>query len=161
MAPMQLNGPLGNGPIQLNGGPATSSCGLNIGNDGDSDPFTYNFYADPHLNIGDYAWSIDTTPVTAYADVDPAGQTYSHRFDQAGTYTVTLVCNPNNGDPAYTQTGTITIVSNPVASFSVSPGTTGNAPYTVYIVDQSSGGQLNYQWTVVDANAADPKPTDL
>jgi len=133
-----------------------TSCGLDINDGGDGNPFTYGFAAVNTSGIDSFNWS--------FGDGDSgSGGIVSHTYDSTGTYTVTLTCVPTTG-PDLTLTGTISITSVPVASFTITPGTTGTAPYTVYIVNQSTGGGLSYSWEVstggsVIETSSDAEPT--
>ncbi|MCA9912135.1 MAG: PKD domain-containing protein, partial [Anaerolineae bacterium] len=117
-----------------------TSCALDINDGGDSNPFTYGFAAVNTSGIASFSWEFGD------GDTNTGGIT-SHTYSSTGTYTVTLTCVPTTGNDLIL-TGTITIASVPVASFSITPGTTGTAPYTVYIVNQSTGGGLTFSWQV-------------
>ncbi len=133
-----------------------TSCALDINDAGDNNPFTYGFAAVNTSGIASFDWSFGDGATNN-------GSIVSHTYSNTGTYNVTLTCVPTSGSDLVL-TGTISITSVPVASFSITPGTTGTAPYTVYIVNQSTGGGLSYSWrvereSVEIATSTDAEPT--
>ncbi|NDJ87422.1 MAG: PKD domain-containing protein [Chloroflexi bacterium] len=132
-------------------GPQTY-CQLDIDdNDAvDDDPFTYVFSAVNTAGIDSYSWVIDG----AAGPSGPAATSVTHTFPSTGSYVVELTCDPI--DPALSDmvlTGTIQVISMPVANFSVSPATTGFSPFTVDFYSTSTGEGLSYTWEVVSMPA--------
>lgn len=120
------------------------SCQMSITDAGDSNPFTFDFSAINVQNIVSYSWNFgDSTTSTQ--------QSPSHTYTTTGTFPITLVCTPNSG-PNITLTGSISVSSVPVASFSILPGTAGYSPFTINIVNSSSGGGLGYSWSLTGPN---------
>ncbi|MEQ8674244.1 MAG: PKD domain-containing protein [Aggregatilineales bacterium] len=121
------------------------SCQMSITDAGDTNPFTFDFGAVNVQNIASYSWNFgDSTTSTS--------QSPSHTYTSTGTFPITLVCTPNSGSPI-TLSGSITVNSIPVASFSILPGTAGYSPFTVNLVNGSSGGGLGYSWSVTGPNS--------
>ncbi len=117
-------------------------CQLSIDDLGDSNPFTYQFAAVNTSNIVSYAWTIDGASVST-------AQSFSHTFGSTGTFTIELTCVPTSGSNLVL-TGSISVFSMPVANFSVSPATTGFAPFAVTLTNTSTGEGLSYLWEVID-----------
>ena len=115
------------------------ACSLDLDDGGDSNPFTYGFAALDAPADATFTWDFgDST--------GGSGATVSHTYATTGTFTISLTCTPLSGDPIVLS-GSIYITSTPVASFTITPGTSGYTPFTIQIVDASTGGGLSYQWT--------------
>lgn len=121
-------------------------CQMDISDLNDNNPFTYRFSAVQANNIASFAWNLgDGTTSTA--------QTVDHTYTATGSRTITLTCTPNPGyGGPIVLTGSISISSTPVASFSLTPSTSmvGLPPFTIATVNQSTGGALSYHWQVTD-----------
>ena len=68
----------------------------------------------------------------------------THTYDADGTYTVVLSVTNDCGTETHTET--ITVVSTPLANFSIS-GANGCAPFTVQMTDQSSSNATSWSWS--------------
>ena len=98
-------------------------------------PLTVNF-TDSSTNATAWSWNFgDSTTSTQ--------QNPSHIYAVAGTYTVSLTATGPGGTTTTSKSNLISVASStstaPVASFNVSPGTTGDAPFTVTLTDTSTG----------------------
>lgn len=142
-------GPMDGGPQPV---PQTS-CRMEVGDAGDSNPYTYSFQAISSPNITDWDWDLgDGTTV------DDTQQIPSYTYSLPGTYTITLVCTPPSGVPLLL-TGTITVTSNPVAAFDLLPSNVvvDKPPFLVSTLNRSTGGTLTHLWRVSTSN----NPLDL
>ena len=120
-----------------------TSCRLEIGDAGDSNPYTYRAEAVGSPDI--VGWSWDMGDSTIYSGTTVVNHTYA----VPGTYTITLTCTPSSGAPL-TLTGTVFVTSSPIAAFDVLPSTVnvGAAPFSVSTLNRSSGTGLSYEWRV-------------
>lgn len=129
-----------------NHGIVGTSCQMDINDAGDSDPYTFNFAAINTNNIASYQWTFgDGQTSTNQAD--------SHAYTAPGTYNVTLTCVPPTGSNLVLN-GTITISNPTIAAFTLTPGTQGFSPFTINLVNTSTGSGLTYLWEVTG-----PEPT--
>lgn len=120
--------------------PSQSFCQMDIGTQGDNDPFTYTFSAINVVNIAGYDWTIDGSPVAT-------SQSFNYAFNTTGTHNIVLNCTDSNSN-ILTVNGSITITAVPNANFSVFPAS-GFAPLSVQTFNTSTGGGLSYLWEVV------------
>ena len=122
-----------------------TSCRLEIGDAGDSNPFTYRFEALGSPDIVNWNWAAGD------------GATYSgtavvnHTYAAPGSYTITLTCTPASGAPL-TLTGTVFVTSNPIPAFDILPNAVivGLPPFNISTLNRSSGFDLSYQWVIND-----------
>lgn len=117
-----------------------TSCQMEINDAGDANPYTFNFAAVNTSNISSYSWD--------FGDSGTAnGQTASHTYAAPGSYNIILTCVPNSG-PNMILNGSINISNPVIAAFSLTPSTQGYAPFTVNLVNTSTGSSLSYLWEV-------------
>lgn len=119
---------------------ASASCQMDINDAGDSDPYTFNFAAINTIGIVSYQWDFGDS-------ASSSNQSDSHTYAAPGSYSVSLTCVPTVG-ANLVLSGTITISNPTVAGFALSPGVTGFAPFTITLVNTSSGSGLTYLWQV-------------
>ena len=125
-------------PVIINAPDAT--CGMSITDNGDTNPFSFAFAAVDVQNIASYQWDLgDTTTSNAVNLI--------HTYAGPGVYDVTLTCTPLTG-ANLVLSGRISIVQPISAQFTVRPGLSGIAPYTVNTSNTSSGAGLTYDWAV-------------
>lgn len=117
-----------------------TSCQMNITDAGDSNPFTFFFEAINTQNIASYQWDFGD----GQSDLN---QSIGHTYTTTGTFNITLTCVPNSG-PDMILNGSVSVSSTPVAGFFITPGTTGFSPFTISMVNTSTGGGLSYSWSV-------------
>ncbi len=118
-------------------------CQMDIQDLGDDNAFTYGFAAINTAGIASYEWRINGALVST-------AQSFNHTVSSTGTYNIELTCVPSNGSPNLILTGSITISTAPFANFTVHPGTTGTAPFTVYTHNTSTGSGLSFLWEIVE-----------
>ena len=78
------------------------------------------------------------------------------KYSKAGNYTVTLTATNLGGNDTVTETGYITVITKPVASFSASP-MSGKAPLTVAFTDISTGIPDKWKWSFGDGTISREK----
>lgn len=138
------------------GGPYTGTAGQPISFDGSGS-------SDSDGTIGSHAWDFGD-------DGTGSGETVSHTYPSAGTYTVTLTVTDDDGATA-SATTEVTVV-NPfylVNTWSPSSADTGNAVLLSIDLDMTSDpsqtvgsaeGTLQYDQTVVTYDSVDPGELD-
>jgi len=98
------------------------------------------------------AWSWNFGDGTTSTTRNPS-KTYS----SVGTYTVKLTATGPGGSNTTTKTNYIAVTAStataPTASFNVTPGTTGNAPFTVTLADTSTGNISSRTWNFGDGTS--------
>ena len=82
----------------------------------------------------------------------------THKYTNAGTYTVALTVTNAAGDNTTTKSSYITVnaLKPPLAAFSVSP-TSGNAPLSVAFTDTSTNSPTTWKWTFGDGTSSTAK----
>jgi PKD repeat protein/Tol biopolymer transport system component len=133
---------------------ASVSCQLDINDAGDTSPFTFNFAAINTQGIIGYSWDFGDSGTAV-------GATASHTYTATGSFTITLTCITGTGTDI-TLNGNVTISNTINAGFTVSPGSSGYAPFTVQLTNTSSGGGLSFSWSVTGPetfSSTDPNPT--
>jgi PKD repeat protein len=103
-------------------------------------PFTVVFNDTSGGNPTNWAWDFDGNGTTDSTERDPV-----HVFSAAGTFIVTLTASNLYGSTTATQG--VTVVDATVADFTMSPGSTGNAPFAVTFTSTSSPGATAWAWT--------------
>jgi len=122
-------------PVAAFSGTPTSGCA----------PLTVDFTDASTGDITSWDWDFgDTGTSTA--------QNPSHQYNNAGTYTVTLIVTGPGGSDGETKTGYITVSEAPTAGFTGSP-TSGEVPLTVNFTNQSSGA-TSYLWDFGDTQTS-------
>jgi len=120
-----------------------TSCRLEIGDAGDSNPYTYRAEAVGSPDIVGWSWNMGDSTIYSGTTV------VNHTYAVPDTYTITLTCTPSSG-AQLTLTGTVFVTSSPIAAFDVLPSTVnvGAAPFSVSTLNRSSGTGLSYEWRV-------------
>jgi Tol biopolymer transport system component/PKD repeat protein len=119
-------------------------CQMNIDDAGDENAFTFQFSAVNAHNIESYAWDFGDGGSATTA-------TASHTYTTTGTFAITLTCTPKAGfGSPMTLIGSITVASNTIADFTLTPATvfTGLPPFTITAINKSKGSALKYNWKV-------------
>ena len=83
-------------------------------------------------------------------------QNPAYKYNNAGTYNVSLTATNNVGSDTKTQNNYITVASGgtaPVADFTATP-TSGTAPLTVNFTDQSTNTPTSWQWDFGDGGTS-------
>jgi len=80
-------------------------------------------------------------------------QNPTHKYSNAGNYTVSLTISNVVGGNMVTKTDYITVLARPVAAFSASP-TSGKAPIMVAFNDTSTGSPIKWKWTFGDGTTS-------
>ena len=121
------------------------ACQLDINNANDSNPFTFTFSAINTLGTVSYDWD--------FGDLTTgSGAVVSHTYTSTGSFTIALICTTDIGG-TLSLTGSVTITNIVTAGFSVSPGLSGFAPFSITTNNTSSGGGLTYSWEILDGGS--------
>ena len=126
-------------------------CQMDINDDGDTNPFTYEFAAINVTGFDVFAWEISQAGTVITTS---ALQSFTHTFSTTGAYDVELICSFTADPQSVTLLGGITIANNPTSNFSLGPDadlTTpwvdGFAPFTVNAYNLSTNA-TSYYWEV-------------
>ncbi len=123
-------------------------------------PLTVNFTDASTGTVSSYAWDFDNNGVIDSTEKNP-----SHTYNTAGNYTVNLTVTGTGGSDSEVKTGYIVasepISTAPVAIFTVTP-TSGFAPLSVNLTDQSTGTPTSWLWNFGDGiNATEQNPVHI
>jgi PKD repeat protein len=119
-------------------------------------PLTVNFTNATTGDVSSYAWDFDGNAV-----IDSTEQNPSHTFQDAGTYTVTLMATGPGGSTLARATISVENPPQPPsADFTFNPNG-GEAPVQVQFTNASTGSGLTYAWdfdgdSVVDSTEENP-----
>ncbi|MCX6684711.1 MAG: PKD domain-containing protein [Methanoregula sp.] len=80
-------------------------------------------------------------------------QNTTHKYMEAGTYTIKLIARNDEGTGTITETSYITVESEPVASFT-SDARSGTAPLSVEFKDTSTNYPTSWTWTFGDGDVS-------
>jgi len=114
-------------------------------------PFTVSFNASGSTGpIASYTWSFGD-------DATGSGDTANHTYLTSGAYTATLTVTRQDGttDQASVAITVLDPLPLPEATISITPSSSGQAPFAVQFDGGTSSGTINsYSWTFGDGNDA-------